>query len=71
MAIEGADSMRCSRPGNMRTDLGHDRGAKGHVGDKVAIHLAGISVSTARLDSTGALEYDVDMKPRGAMIDSV
>lgn len=63
--------MRCGRPRDMWTDLGHDGGAKGHIGDKVTIHLAGVSVSTARLDSTGTLKYNVDMKPCCAMIDSV
>ena len=26
------------------TDLGDDGGAEGHVGDKVAVHLAGLSM---------------------------
>lgn len=63
VAIEGPNAVRCCRPLNMRTDLGHNGGAKRHVWDKVAVHLAGVSASMARFDSTGALEYNVNMKP--------
>lgn len=63
MAIEGASTVCCSRPLNMRTDLGHHGGAKSHIGNEMAIHLAGVSVPLAHIAGMRVLEYDVNMKP--------
>lgn len=73
VAIESASAVGCARALNVGTDLGHNGGAKGHVGDKVAVHLTGVSVplSLARLDSMRALKYNVNVKPCCAVVDRV
>ena len=38
MAVKGSCAVGLSRPGNMRADLRNDGGAKGDIGDEVAIH---------------------------------
>lgn len=71
VAIEGASPVGCARRLNVRTDLGHNGGAKRHVGNKVAVHLAGVSVPVGRLDSMRALRYNVNVKPCCAVVDGV
>lgn len=38
MAVKRAPAPGLGRPLDMRPDLGHDGGAKGHVGDEMAVH---------------------------------
>jgi hypothetical protein len=48
-------------------NLGHDGGAKGHIGDEVAVHdvdLGATSAARARRRASGAAPY---MKPVGAL----
>lgn len=73
VAIESASAVGRAGALNVGTDLGHNGGAKGHVGDKVAVHLTGVSVplSLARLDSMRALKYNVNVKPCCAVVDRV
>lgn len=63
MAIESALAARCTRPLDMGPNFGDDGSAKGHVGDKVAIHLAGVSAPASKQGRMRALVYNVNVKP--------
>lgn len=63
MAIKSALPARRTRPLDMRPNLGDDGSAKSHIRDKVAVHLAGVSVPVSNQGRMRALEYNVNVKP--------